>query len=242
MLAMGRSNLMLLLLLGILLSTCPWGCSRKSTESEDSTGKPVPDGDSDFRLGQIEFNQGNYSQAISLLESASDKSTKLYDKSTVFELLGQAYRFDGKLDKAIMAFEKSIEVDSQNHRAFTFRGIVYRKQGEYEKAKQSYEEALKIKPESPVLRTSLGALAIFQKQYQVAVDHLLLATELDPSDPVAHSNLALAYAHVGKFDQAQSSLRMAVSLGYRKADVIQARLDKLRSESILRPPAVGAGK
>ena len=74
-------------------------------------------------------------------------------------------------------------------------------------------------------------MAIFQGDYETAIKHLERAIELDDSYPVAHSNLALAYASVGRFDEADQELKKAVLRGYHQPEVIKRRIEELRKIS-----------
>lgn len=221
------------LFVAIVLAACFSGCRRASKTENETDAPPVKvDGDAEYREAQRQFDQQNYDQTIEHLQAALKADLKLYSKSMVQLLLGQAYRLQGKYDEAINAFTKAIESDPKNHEAFTFRGVVYRLQKKYALALDSYQKALEIKPESATLQASIGALFIFQNRFEMAVEHLQLAVELDPSLPVAHSNLAIAQANLGKFDLAQASLEVAGLLGYRKVDVVQAKIDLLKLAAI----------
>ena len=91
-----------------------------------------------------------------------------------------------------------------------------------------YQLALKLAPDYAELHASMGALAIYQSDFDTAVTHLEEAVELDDSLPVAHSNLALAYASVGRFDDADAELKKAIIRGYHQPEVIRERIDELR--------------
>ena len=60
--------------------------------------------------------------------------------------LGNALKEQGKLNKAIIAYEKSIKLSLNNAVAFNNLGNAYQDQGKVEKAIVSFNRALSIKP------------------------------------------------------------------------------------------------
>lgn len=146
-------------------------------------------------------------------------------------MLGNTHDQLGQFEKSLQFHDKAIQADPENHQAYVDRGVIFRRLRRYDQAETSYDKALELKPDSAELHTSIGALAIYQEKYDKAVKHLELALQLDDSVAVCHSNLALAYASIGRFSEAQASLEQATTLGYHKPEVIQARIDKLRSSA-----------
>src|SRR6266550_34046 len=49
-------------------------------------------------------------------------------------------------DKALKDFQKAVQLDPKNHRAFNGLGYAYRKTGDYNKALENYGTALQISP------------------------------------------------------------------------------------------------
>jgi tetratricopeptide (TPR) repeat protein len=169
-----------------------------------------------------------HEEALPLLLRAQDRPLKSFTKSEVLTTIGNCYNRQDQFDEALRFHEAAIEADPQNHKAYVNQGIVYRLQGEYDKAADCYSKALELQPDYAELHASMGALAIFQDKPAVAVEHLERAVQLDDTLPVAHSNLAVAYAMVDRFDDADRELQKAVVRGYRQAKVIRERIDQIR--------------
>ncbi|MEE2640834.1 MAG: tetratricopeptide repeat protein [Planctomycetota bacterium] len=218
-----------ILLFGLFLFTCLTGCS-SSRSPDDSAAPVVPqtDADTDYRNAQLAMSQKDYQRAIELLESASGKEFRLYKLPDARMLMAKAHQRLGQFEKSIACLDRAIEDAPENHHCYLQRGRTYRLMKEYERAAESYAQALKLKPDSSELHTSMGALAIYRKNYQTAIEHLEKAIELNDQVAVTHSNLALAYASVGKFDEARMELEKATALGYHQPEVVQARIDRLR--------------
>jgi len=54
---------------------------------------------------------------------------------------------------------------------------------------------------------------------------------LDPQLAIAHANMSLTLAMEGAFEAAYTSLKKAVSLGYRNGKIMKERIDNLKSLS-----------
>ena len=75
----------------------------------------------------------------------------------------------------------------------------------------------------------MGALYFHQEKYTQAIESLEKAIKLDKNIPTSWTNLALVYAAIGKFDQADSALKQAIVLGYKNPSEIRERIDELKS-------------
>ena len=68
-------------------------------------------------------------------------------------------------------------------------------------------------PEYAELHASLGALYIFKNEPRRAIASLEKAIELDPQLAVAYANIALAYAMVEQFNEAETIAHAEYLLG-----------------------------
>jgi len=192
---------------------------------------PGQDGDADALVGLELIGQRKFAEAIPHLERAIEKPLVVHTKSDVLTTIGNCYGELDQFEKSLEYHEKAINEDPTNHQAYVNRGIAYRLMGDYGKAAESYQKALTLAPDYAELHASMGALAIFQEDYETGIRHLERAIELDESVAVAHSNLALAYAFVGRFDEADEELSKAVIRGYHQPEVIRERIEELRDVS-----------
>jgi len=107
-------------------------------------------------------------------------------------------------------------------------GIVYRKMGDLDKAEQCYKKAMEIKPDYAELHTSLGALYIHRDQPEKAIPELEEAIRMDSTVAVTYGNLALAYAMVGRFVEADKTLKTSVFRGYKNYQLVKDRIEALK--------------
>lgn len=203
----------------LALGTCLWlvcGCSGN------------PHGDELVDAGAKLFRQAKYREAVARLEQALGKPLRTYDQATVNTMIGNCYQELEEYDRAIEYHERAIQLDPANHEAYVNKGVVFRLIGEFDAAEECYEKAIELEPDYPEAYASLGALAIFQDDPERAIEVLEKAIQLDPTLAVSHANLAIAYAAVGRFDEADQALKRAILRGYDKSELIQKRIEDLR--------------
>jgi TolA-binding protein len=114
---------------------------------------PAPAGISPERLWSTsygDYSSGNYSLAISGLESYLKYFPKGSHAAEAQLYIGQSYENDKKLDDAVMAYDRVISnyPNSPEHVAAAYykRGFVQEKLGQADRARQSYETVLKELP------------------------------------------------------------------------------------------------
>ncbi len=191
--------------------------------------KPKVSGDTEAHQGMLLIEQREFGKAIPLLESSLDKELKVYTKSMVLTSIGNCYNELEDFNSSLQFHDRAIAADAKNHQAYVNKGVVHRLQGDYARAEECYMKALALEPNYAELHASMGALAMFQDDTEKAIKHLEKAVELDDTLAVAHSNLAIAYATIGKFKEADSELRKAVIRGYHQPDAVREHIEMLRA-------------
>jgi tetratricopeptide (TPR) repeat protein len=117
--------------------------------------------------------------------------------------VGQAWASSGRLDEAVAALERSLQIDAGQPETSKVLSIVYGKRG--------------------IERTIAGNAA-------EALPDLEAAVRLDPTAPVARLNLAAVLAEKGDLARARSEAKEALRLqpGYEKAEALLRALDGRR--------------
>ncbi len=186
--------------------------------------------DANVQKGIEYYFNAEYDKAEKELKIALSKDLLMYSRKETFTILGNVYNELEQYDSSVVFHQKALALDSGYVDAWVNLGVVYRLTTEYDLAEYCYLKAQSINPDDPELNASLGALYVFKDDLENALKFLKLSVELDPALAVAHSNYALALAMNGEFESAEDELEKAVSLGYKKGDIIKDRIQKLKDE------------
>jgi tetratricopeptide (TPR) repeat protein len=130
----------------------------------------------------------------------------------VYNNLGKAYASEGKVDLAVEAYRKSIELKPDYPEAFFNLGNMHRDLGDLEKAEELYRRALELDPFHTDAYTNLGVIYSDLKQTKKAIDLYKKAIEANPDNLEAYNNLGNAYSELGEYDQAIVFFGKAISL------------------------------
>jgi len=185
-------------------------------------------GDLHAKQGLDALDRLDYHLAVRELTQAIENGVEKYNLAELYTILGKTYKNLGQFDQAIAAHEQAIKIDPNCYRAWNNLGIVHFSRNNYVEAEQCYQKALAIEPKYAFAIASLGALYINRNRPERAIEVSEQAIALVPTMAVAHSNLAQAYAMVGRFAEAESSLKQAVLLGYKDWQNIQEKIDNLK--------------
>lgn len=194
------------------------GCTQQST------------GDVEVAKAMKLYEARKFEQAIPHLEIALDEPLRAYTRSDVLTTIGVCYYEIDQLAKALEYHGRAIEENPRNHQAYVNLGVVHRLMEEFDKAEEAYSNALELAPNYAELHISMGALALYQGKHEAAIKHLKRSIELDDSLPVAYSNLALVYATLGKFDEAEAELAKAEKRGYHQPETVRAQIQLLKEQ------------
>ena len=192
----------------------------------------VPDSGDRFALkGYQALNEGRYEEAAQALETSIQKGLSDQNLEVAYTCLGNAYNELDEYEKAFAAYKKALKINPESYEVWVNLGIIFRLTDQLVEAEKCYMKALELQPDYAELHTSIGALYIFQEKYEQAVHHLEKATTLNKQLPGSWANLALAYATVGRFSEADAALKRAVVLGYMNGTIIQERINNLKDLS-----------
>jgi tetratricopeptide (TPR) repeat protein len=116
--------------------------------------------------------------------------------------LGSALLKVGRVDEAIIQYQKALEINPDSAEIHDDLGIVLFQKGRVDEAMVLFEKALEIDPDYAQAHNNLG-FTLFQKgRVDEAVAHYQMALEIDPDYAFAHSNLGMALVQKGRLDEA----------------------------------------
>jgi len=119
----------------------------------------------------------------------------------------------GKIEDAIAAFEKALQLDPTLVIAHYNLGAAYERKEKLEKARHHFQEAVKLKPDFGEAYLAIGNSYLAERKFDsVATDALIKATELLPQNYNAFYNLGVCYSNSGKYVEAESAYRKAIDV------------------------------
>ena len=106
---------------------------------------------------------------------------------------GLAFIDQGKLDKAISAFQRALENDPELASAHNNLGILFKQKGQVEQALSHYRKAVDLVPASAEIYNNLGILLREMGRFQEAEKAYLNALRVKEDFAPAYFNLGILY-------------------------------------------------
>ena len=115
---------------------------------------------------------------------------------------GHAYHNKKEYEKALLNYNKAIELNPEYEYAYVWRGKVYYDQKEYEKALTDYSKAIELNPEYEYSYTCRGEVYYDEKEYEKALTEYSKAIELNPEDEYAYARRGDVYYDEKEYEKA----------------------------------------
>ncbi len=149
---------------------------------------------------------------ISLWLDAIDKNP---NSSRAYHNLGMAYGELNQLKKAILYYDKAIQLPMDNHGKTNHLthhnlGNIHMKLGNDDTAIYHLNKSIEIEPSSPYPHITVSILFAKKEEYDESYKHLIHALTLDPSNAKAHNNLGFIMLKQDRFPEALSEFHKAL--------------------------------
>jgi tetratricopeptide (TPR) repeat protein len=118
--------------------------------------------------------------------------------------------------KALHEFDKVIELDSNNYRAYFWRGRTYIKVKRYREATRDFQKVIIIKPDYAEAYDNLGWLYMQLDEYDESIKYLSQSLELKPNDGWTFYTRGRCYFRKGDLQKALKDAKTSCGLGYKK--------------------------
>lgn len=115
-------------------------------------------------------------------------------------------------DKAVMAFQKCIELKYKLDTCYFKQGVSYLGLGQARVGIEKFEEALKINPKYVKACFNIGATCYDIEEYQKSIDYYQKAAKLDPKDDRVYYGIAAAQFVLGQLKAAEENCQTALKL------------------------------
>jgi superkiller protein 3 len=156
--------------------------------------------------------------------------------------LGNTLYETGRLDEAIVAYQKAIELDPTYQAAYANLGVAYYQQQQFDLAAAQYEKALELKPDDGEVTYNLGVLYLQQALSEgtgssllnKAITQLQQAKDMSPHLAEPHFSLGVAYMASGQNQEAiqafETYLSLASNQDARAKQEAEQYLQRLRGQ------------
>lgn len=166
--------------------------------------------------------------ATGFISTARYKETVQYANELLktYPQFSEAYEYRGianymllNIDEAFADLAKAIELDGQNHKAYSNRGNIYADKQDYDKAIEDYQSALAVVPENIYYKVNLSRLYLLKKDYQRSVALADDVLNQDPLNYYALSYKAAAHCDLKKYNDAAYFYQLLVENYADNSDV-----------------------
>jgi protein O-GlcNAc transferase len=167
-------------------------------------------------LGLIACQTRNYQAGVECIQRAVTLSP---DWAEAHFSLGNAWKSQGKLDKALACYQRALQLKPDYAEAHNNLGLAWREQGDLDQAVACYQRTLELKPSFAEAHNNLGNVLALQGKPDEAAACYQRALRLNPGYAEAHSNLGNVFKGQGKLDEAVARYQRALELKPFFADV-----------------------
>ena len=125
---------------------------------------------------------------------------------------GNIYRQAGRIDEAFGDFNRAIQLDTTDGRAFHNRGLIYQLRGDHAKAIDDFSKAISLSSRAPEPYNGRGVSYLALNDDENAFADFNLAIELNGNIAESWANQALIYERRGEMARAAKSYSHALKL------------------------------
>ncbi len=150
-----------------------------------------------------------WSNAVSLWSDVVEKSPQ---KARPHNNLGNALKRQGRIEEAIVHFNKALQINPGYAKAYNNLGTALASQGKTEEAIKHFGIALYINPGYAAAHSNIGVALASQDELEKAIVHFRAALRLKPDYTQVHSNLGAALVRQRKLQEALEHFHTALRL------------------------------
>ena len=155
------------------------------------------------------YQNGRFSEAEKLAVTITQAFPK---HQFAWKLLGVLFARTGRKHEALHAYQKTVQLSSQDPEAHSNLGIMLSDLNRLGEAESSYRHAIRLKPDFFEVHNELGNLLYSLGRLDEAVQSYRHSISYKPDYAPSHNNLATMLLKMGKLEEAEVSYRKALTL------------------------------
>ena len=156
------------------------------------------------KVGRLLLRQGMTAEATREFEEALKDAPA---SGAAHFGLGLALLAGGRQDKAERSLHRAAELDPSLWQAHVCLGFIYDRRKLFSTAIAEYDKALAANPASAAVLNNRGVSCYLSGDCEQSARSFIAALRIDPANTRLYNNLGLAYACLGRFDDALEAFR-----------------------------------
>lgn len=154
------------------------------------------------------YNRNEYKKAHNLLNKMVKKCKQTKDYSAVYMFRALCFVDEKRMKEATTAYEKLLQYDVSNSRAWSNLGLRYMEQGRLADAKNAYSNAILYNPDNAYAYNNLAICYIRMDEARLALEYAQRALRIEAGLYQAMSAVAVASKMLGDEETAEKYCRM----------------------------------
>jgi tetratricopeptide (TPR) repeat protein len=186
-----------------------------------------------FQLGNAYFGRQNYTKAI---EEYRRSTAIAADFTPAYNIIGYAYRTEGRYGDAEQAFKKYIELIPNDPNPYDSYAELLMKMGRFDESIAQYRKALEQNPQFAPSFIGISTNLMFQGKYDASraeAGKLYAGARNDGEKRTAMFQNTVTYVEEGKFDLALAELDKQYALGEATGDAAAMAGDAVSMGNVL---------
>jgi tetratricopeptide (TPR) repeat protein len=161
--------------------------------------------------------------AAAVLVAAYIVMAKVFPKpqpATIYQEEGSKLYREGKIDDAIQAYKKALELNPEDGSTYLMLGVLYEDKKAVEKATRYFEEGESLYPQKTDFYNARGMIYFQGGKLDKASTDAKEALKIDPKNPLSHFLLGSIYEEEGKFSEAATHYQIVSNMEDAPAQLV----------------------
>ena len=148
-------------------------------------------------------------------EKVNAELIRSYPKVVVlYNIMGLILTDQNKINEAIKAYEKGIEINPGYAMIHNNLGSIYKSKEDYIKAESFYKKSIALDDKIPEPHNNLGSLYLTLNKFKKAISCFEESLNVNPKFYISHYNLGVLYKTIGDFKKAKKYLTKSIKLNH----------------------------
>ncbi|KAG0347742.1 TOM (translocase of outer membrane) complex component [Podila humilis] len=182
--------------------------SFRKTSVPEEQPEDEENGDAQFELAEYYVSKRQYKQAMDAYNKAIELDTNHMAKA--LNMRGTFTFLMGDSKKALVDFDKAIELDPKYVQTYIKRGSIFMEQADALKTFQEFDTAISIDPKDPNIYYHRGQVHFITGDYEMAGKDYIKSIELEPTFVFSHIQYGVSLYKLGNISEAMGIFKSAL--------------------------------